>query len=60
MKDGIDNAALLGETALYQRHYVLVVDDEESVFWQLVYENGKEEAASQGALLEILGSGSLR
>lgn len=51
--------AVADETVTYQRHYALVVEDNDSLFWQSVYETARETAMKQGALLEMLGSSSL-
>lgn len=46
----------INETNSYTYHYVLVVDNTESVFWNSIYESAKEEAARNDAYLEFVGS----
>lgn len=44
------------ENEEYERHYVLITDDEDSVFWQSVYEGAIEEGKQKDAYVEMLGS----
>lgn len=42
-------------TKEYKRHFVLIADKPDSVFWKNVYQSGAKEAKKNGALLEIMG-----
>lgn len=44
------------ETEEYERHYVLITDEQNSSFWQSVYEGAKEEGEKNGTYVELLGS----
>lgn len=39
-----------------QAHYVMILDDENSVFWEEVYQSAKEEADRQNVILERSGN----
>ncbi|MEY8354057.1 substrate-binding domain-containing protein [Lachnospiraceae bacterium 54-53] len=51
-KIGIEGAE---NTSVYQYHYVMVVDNLDSQFWNDVYESVREEAALHGAYVELKG-----
>lgn len=42
---------------IYQYHYIMIVDNRNTSFWQAVYENASEEAKAQDAVVELRGIG---
>ncbi len=40
----------------YERHYVLIVENTDSLFWQSVYASAVERAAEKDAYLELMGT----
>jgi len=45
-----------GQTRTFNRHYMMIVDDAQSAFWQSVYASASEEAESEDAYVELAGS----
>ena len=40
----------------FDKHYVLITDDRDTMFWQSVYEGAKEFGEANGAYVELLGN----
>lgn len=51
-KSGLEGSS---DIQYYDKHYVMIVDNPDSLFWRSVYESGVKEANEQGAILELKG-----
>ncbi len=51
----IENAEALIDTKEYKYHFVMIVENRESTFWQDVYLSAKAEGEKNGALVELIG-----